>query len=525
MFKLNQGTFVIFFLLSAPFLTAAETATQMDPFIASLLSAVKVGGTRAMFQNDYIANLRIQQRTAEVPTMLWPKATNRWYNLFNNTFGPVDSAKVDITPDPRDFLGNDRRTWTRTSMSGWSLLQALLEASPSVNLVEVKSSSANQAQVYKLLYGDSISEVYTYFVSFNFTSPRGAPLHKAQLLKAAIVKLVFANTPKRFLDAELVEDGNEFWTENIPFQLTGVALHDSGVVVKVLGGKPPFRTSTLIGNFLLESAEKFWVQVDEDLAASPTKMRVLTLRAPLYDLQVPVTCSLSLVDSTGAIVRCSFAVSNAPAPFDGGQLWVSSPWYEMAQFEKEQAGLPCRSIRHLKPGEVGSAVFMANSTTNSISDSATLATAATAATVWRQLSGGNKDADLFPVKIATYKGDVAKTRTLLEKVINEGRNRFAIESEKKHGEKVIALVLRGKGLFALKKQCYLEISEESDELSTVRVRIMIYADPERYGDPLIPVHEKFYQTDRPSYAANAREDTYNAMMKSLEKHLGAPIAK
>jgi len=334
--KTYRIPFALFFLIVALFTLSLSShvsaAVNPEKQAEKFLTAFQKKDFKTLTDMTYFYQVQLrkhndglQRGIAEIeaknPKVLWPKLTKE--------FKEIEEAKWT------NFETFFKRTLTEREAVAWQVFSAptskfsLMDFFMPPNSWKVIESRKKKQRV-----DGQNRDVNVVYVSIKYKKVEESPLASGRLLKEAIITLSFDVKTGQLLEPPQSHHptGDVYW-DNAPLKIINAALDApvfsdykhkpilGGVVIQVVGGRPPYTSRTTCGG---QEIEKMY-NVSTDGGIIKMIYSYPHRGAKLFLGEFDVACQVKVTDGAGQEDNSDFVV---PAfTFGSTFCWVANPWF------------------------------------------------------------------------------------------------------------------------------------------------------------------------------------------------------
>ncbi len=353
--KHPSGRLLVFVLTAlasvAAFLCAVAVA-QTRPAVPSpadqvtqLLSGFQNDDFRKIFETAAVYQMHIAELRRQNPQIMWQRLTDEYYDAQRAEFQKAPAA--DSGGVIGSLLGSIATAVDATSSSAEdpsrSGLRTLMRANPVWKILETR-----RLQSERNPWSGAVVPFSQVYVQLNYQDARRAPIFKEGLLKEAILDVRVETGSSLFWSSGVVPKSEAYWSDppfrvlSVQWQTTsgaGLGAFNTLVSYNVIGGAPPYRSSTLCANMNLESMEgsRLWPPQQAGLQGSPLESPKphITVELALQwrgsRVSFPLNCIATITDARNARDSVRFAVPRAHTNWWQAFCWIRQPWHGWAQ--------------------------------------------------------------------------------------------------------------------------------------------------------------------------------------------------
>ncbi|MFQ6083956.1 MAG: type 4a pilus biogenesis protein PilO [Candidatus Aminicenantia bacterium] len=289
--------------------------------VEKFLKAVKDKDFKTIFDTTYYYQMELSQIKSNNPKVLWEKLITEYYESKKNAVlkGEKKSSIFDST-SPFAFIIEPTKD-IRALMNllnppcKWKVIETRRE-------LKRDESSGRQYDVF---------EVY---VSLNYPKVEESPLIDSKLLKERIWSIYMDAKTGLYIRHYYVAEGDVYW-ENVPLRVLSVSWNADSLMglsplkIRVIGGTPPYNSTTKCGNCTLENLGKVKRLEDDTIRINIGRDEWMGFRRCIKESgkSFPLQFTVITTDKSGYRDVASFTV---PEVF-GAYCWIANPWYKWGQ--------------------------------------------------------------------------------------------------------------------------------------------------------------------------------------------------
>ncbi len=335
------------------------SAGSPQPRVAMLLSGLEQEDFKKVFDVTFAYQAKVQEIQAQNPQVMWQRLIDEYYEATRSAFLAPPATG-------RGVIGSllDNISAFSESLSGApedpakAPIRSFLKPKPRWKILEVRTLPPVRDQ----WSGKELAFSLVY-VQLNYGDAEMAPIFKGSILKETILGIRMESKSRLYWSAQVVPQSEAYWA-NSPFRILsvqwqmvfgeGFGQFDTIVSYNILGGTPPYQSSTRCGTMDLEALKEATVSMPKEASVYGSPLEDpkshISIRMKVHfgrtAVMFPLTCTATVTDSRNAQDTVSFVVPRAHTNIWEAYCWIREPWYGWGQGRPIPRG-GCSELREL----------------------------------------------------------------------------------------------------------------------------------------------------------------------------------